>query len=388
MSLRKSHEQFVSEMHGANPTLEITSQYVNNKKKVHYHCKVCGHDGSALPINLLKGHGCIKCRGERSREMFTYTQKQFEQLVYNAVGSEFLVCGTYKNSATDIEFLHVPCGGVFRRRPANFLSGSRTCPYCSGKRVLKGLNDLWTTNADMASLLVNPEIGYHVKKNSVCSVDMRCPYCGKVSHKRIDKVSVDNFPCPYCSPTYSFSERMMISILDQLGAKYLHDSATPWSQSKRYDFIIEGKIICEMHGIQHYKYSFTPGDSVEVQQSIDALKKEIALKNGINEYIIIDCQNSDFDYIWGNIEKSRFSELYDLSLVDIQKCKHDMQSRRTIRIAEMFNNGVPVGKIQKALNICQDTVQRALTNATQSGFCNYDPQENLRKSRYHKRSKV
>lgn len=49
----------------------------------------------------------------------------------------------------------------------NTRSKGHGCPYCHGNhKILKGYNDMWTTNPELASLLANPEDGYRYTQNS------------------------------------------------------------------------------------------------------------------------------------------------------------------------------------------------------------------------------
>lgn len=57
----KSNERFVEEVREINPTIEIMSEYTNNKTKVLARCKVCNHEWNVVPASLLNGHGCPVC---------------------------------------------------------------------------------------------------------------------------------------------------------------------------------------------------------------------------------------------------------------------------------------------------------------------------------------
>ena len=70
---RKSHEQFIDEMHNINSNIDIISKYVVSYSNVKCLCKICGHIWSAKPYNLLSGTGCPKCNmshGEKIIEKY------------------------------------------------------------------------------------------------------------------------------------------------------------------------------------------------------------------------------------------------------------------------------------------------------------------------------
>ena len=57
----KSNERFIEEVREINPTIEILSEYTNNKTKVLARCLVCNHEWNVVPASLLNGHGCPVC---------------------------------------------------------------------------------------------------------------------------------------------------------------------------------------------------------------------------------------------------------------------------------------------------------------------------------------
>lgn len=61
----------------------------------------------------------------------------------------------YVDFHTKIRFKCRIDGHIWRATPANILNGC-SCPVCSGKTVVKGVNDLWTTHPEVAKLLKDP----------------------------------------------------------------------------------------------------------------------------------------------------------------------------------------------------------------------------------------
>ena len=77
------------------------------------------------------------------------------------------------------------------------------CPYCAGRRVLKGFNDLATVCPEIAAQ-------WHPKKNGESTPDMftygsghrafwLCQICGQEWQARINMRTVGKHGCPYCS---------------------------------------------------------------------------------------------------------------------------------------------------------------------------------------------
>lgn len=59
---RKAHDEYIAEMSIKNPFMNIVGTYIDQYTKIEYICKICGHDGDALPNNLLRGGGCPECK--------------------------------------------------------------------------------------------------------------------------------------------------------------------------------------------------------------------------------------------------------------------------------------------------------------------------------------
>ncbi len=77
------------------------------------------------------------------------------------------------------------------------------CPYCKGLKVLKGFNDIWTTNPKLASWLADKNDGYRYRQTSNEYTDWICPNCNKiVKNKKISNVYLNGIHCHACSRTY------------------------------------------------------------------------------------------------------------------------------------------------------------------------------------------
>lgn len=72
------------------------------------------------------------------------------------------------------------------------------CPYCAGKRVLKGYNDLATTNPDVVRYLVDPNDAYLYVAGSHKSVLWICDK-GHVFSAPVSRIVAKGIQCPYCA---------------------------------------------------------------------------------------------------------------------------------------------------------------------------------------------
>ena len=67
----KTHEEFINKLHQVNPDVEVFGIYKNNKTKMKCKCKVCGHEWTPKPNDLLNGQGCLKCGYKRRKKNCT-----------------------------------------------------------------------------------------------------------------------------------------------------------------------------------------------------------------------------------------------------------------------------------------------------------------------------
>ena len=269
--------------------------------------------------------------------------------------------------------------------PANVLKKNGTrCPYCSGNKVLRGFNDLWTTHPEIATHLVDKDIGYEISYSSHKRQDFICPQCGHLIKNLIVKDAVRyNIKCPCCSDGISFPERFVSNLLRQLKKNYKHDTSFSWSENKRYDFYIkELNLIIETHGEQHYhKDKQWHGNTIEQEQANDEYKAKLALSNGIENYIVLDCRESDADFIKSSILNSKLVELFDLSLVDWQKCSADSCKSNIVIACDLWNSGTYSTKeISEIMCLTRTTVINYLNKGTKYGLCSYDGKEQMRLS--------
>lgn len=58
---KKSHKQFLSEMHEQNPYIEILDEYHSSHHPLQVRCAICGHEWSVKPYRLLNGAQCTNC---------------------------------------------------------------------------------------------------------------------------------------------------------------------------------------------------------------------------------------------------------------------------------------------------------------------------------------
>lgn len=120
-------DRFKRELHGlvGNEYILLTP-YVNAKTKVKVRHNKCGHTYWVVPSSFTSGgRRCPYCYGNIKKGT-----DEFRQEVFNLVGNDYEVLGTYQNADTPIKMKHNRCNHTYMVTPHNFLRGNR-CPYCS-----------------------------------------------------------------------------------------------------------------------------------------------------------------------------------------------------------------------------------------------------------------
>jgi DNA-directed RNA polymerase subunit RPC12/RpoP len=260
------------------------------------------------------------------------------------------------------------------------------CNVCSNQKVLKGYNDVATTNQYLASLFANKEDTYKYTEHSGLKVDFICPDCGNlIKNKTIFKINKRGLSCPKCS------EKFVFNILQQLKIDFVYQLTSKnfkWCDKYKYDFyfkINNKEYIIETNGIGHYEKGFDTcgGKTLKEEKENDKLKKELAINNGILEenYIIIDCRYSTLDWIKEHALSSKLNELFDLSKVIWLECHKYACSGLVKKVCELWESGIhSTIKIREILKLTRTTIRKYLKQGAKNNWCDYNPKEELIKS--------
>lgn len=124
---KKTHEEFMRDFEEKQPenfkNIEILGEYVNNRTKIKFRCRVDGYIGEVAPDHLLTGTGCPRCSGKER-----YTTKSFKEKI-KEINPYVEVIGEYINNYTKIKCRCLIDGYEWETAPSNLLSGCG-CPIC------------------------------------------------------------------------------------------------------------------------------------------------------------------------------------------------------------------------------------------------------------------
>lgn len=273
------------------------------------------------------------------------------------------------------------CGHEWKALISNRSRSDRKnkCPYCStnSRKVLKGFNDIHTTNPQTASLLVNLEDGYKYSKASDVKLDWKCPDCGNVFNRAIKDAIKRGIFCVKCGDGMSAGEKIMYFLLSDNGIAFDYDKSKHYSRGKRFDFFLpDYNSIIEIHGEQHSKQAtghFGRNRTLEDELKNDEFKKEIAIKNGIENYFEINIINNNINEIRKNIENSGLLELINVSNIDWNSISIKSQKSLLINICKYYseNSLVTTSDIAYLYRVSQSTVIKYLKIGNDLKICDY-----------------
>ena len=275
------------------------------------------------------------------------------------------------------------------------------CGCCNGKVVVKGINDISTTNPEMVKYFANIEDSYNYTYSSGERINFKCPNCGFEKEMIISNLYKFKFSCPNCSDGVSYPEKFIYNLLKQLKENnQLKDFVwqytkinNKWVDSYRYDFYFKKdneEYIIETHGEQHYRKCTNFKLSLEEEQENDKNKYELAIDNGIKDenYIVIDCRKSDLNFIKNNILHSKLNELFNLRDIDWIKIGQDCETSLVKEVCEYWhlhneinNEDLTTGDLGKIFKLNYSTIRNYLKKGNSLDWCGYDTKEEIMKNK-------
>lgn len=369
---KKSHEEFVLEASFKNPYVDIIGTYINNETYIEVRCKHCGEIYNAIPKNVLNGNLHQKCSRIVKPVNKERTRKTHEQFVkdLNEANPNILVTSKYILSSMKIDVQCKICGYNWSAVASSLLRGNG-CPCCAKKRVQEFHTCTHEEFVEKLSM-INPHIEViDTYVNNSTKIRIKCKSCGHIEYMTPSKLLSRIYNCKACSDKISFPNRFMTSLLDELHINYIPEKVFDWSNNKRYDFYIpDYNMIIEMHGEQHYTKDMFDKTTKE-RQEIDNYKQNLAYKNDIKNYLVIDSRISSFDYIWDNtIQYEFFKE--KMSIIDKQKLLIKcVTTNRILELASYYNKGITKNvELRKIMGVSKEAVIRYVRKAKQ---CNLIP---------------
>lgn len=395
-----------------NGKIICIGEFKGTNKKTEHYCLEHDYKYTSTPDAVLSAkHGCRYCAGDNPKKSSEEKINNIKKRIFELTGNEYeaVIPDDFDNAdyKRSIKFKHNCDNGeihYFYMTIDHFIYRSGRC-YCQSgaiNKVIKGYNDIHTTNPRFADCMVDKEKSYELTMASKEPIKLKCPDCGNIFEKKPCNVRNNKLSCPFCSDGFSYPNKFIFNSLIQIkdDLDFMQREYRPdwchfeYDGSDRvgiYDIYIgvdnKGYIIEMDGGIGHgNKLYATSKLSVEDTIEIDKIKNKLANEHGI-EVIRIDCYydaDNQYSFIKKNIENSKLSNILDLSKIDFELSNENSIKSCVSRVAELWNEGKTVGEIRKLLKLGENTVSSYLRRATSIGICDYTKEKSQERSRYVK----
>jgi hypothetical protein len=186
MPLSVTHPELSLEALGWDPA-QVT---FGSRKKLLWLCS-SNHKFTSSVQHRVNGRGCPYCAGKAVLPGFNDLKTTQPEIAAQLVSSDPLTIsmGSAKKHLWKCNFGHEWSATVKHR------VRGQGCPYCGGKAVLPGFNDLATTHPELASELVETDpstISMGTNKKHLWRCELEHEFNASVSHR------VNGKGCPYC----------------------------------------------------------------------------------------------------------------------------------------------------------------------------------------------
>lgn len=341
--------------------------YYGNLKYYEYSCNICGANHLWIAENKIGINRCSCCAGiTRIKGINTFGDLYPKYLQYFENDDAFNPKLNWKT----IYPVKCPiCGCKKNTLLSNLLQNKFRCDNCNCFRIKRPYLMKYLAHKK------DGELAFSTNKEVLTS----CPDCEYEKFMKLSNLSFQGYKCPICNDGISFGEKFIMNVLYQLNVEFIYQFSSKhfeWCEKYKYDFYIPNKsIIIETHGIQHYEDSFSRcgGRTCIEEQKNDKYKEDLAIKNGIVDYIVLDCRYSNIEWIKNSILNSSIPQLYDISLIDWEKCFSFALNNLVKDICDYWkNNDTSVAKITQYFQLSKSTIIKYLNIGTKLGWCYYN----------------
>ncbi|MCM3387217.1 zinc-ribbon domain-containing protein [Ureibacillus chungkukjangi] len=179
--------------------LDINSMTKGMQKYVWWICSKCNSGYDMKICNRVNGSDCPYCAGKRVNETNSLASLNPELAKeWHPSKNGGLTPYDVTSKARKTIWWFGECGHEWKNTILNRNLDKNNCPICSNKKVLKGFNDIWTTDPEVAKLLLDSDDGYKYIRGSNVKLDWICEDCKSVYDLEPYNKIVQNYSCPYC----------------------------------------------------------------------------------------------------------------------------------------------------------------------------------------------
>lgn len=300
--IKKTHEQFMQQMHELNKDIEILSKYEKDSVKVKCKCKICGFEWEATPSNLLRGKSCRKCHFNNLKNIHMKSHEQFVKEVFE-LNANITVLSKYSGVKNKVDCKCLIHNEEFSISAGHLLGGETGCRECINTKFhMSGLKTHEQFVNELSSVNKNIEIigKYDGAKNRI---DVKCLKCGHIWSPVADSL-LHGYGCPCCKR--SKGEEKIENYLFK--NNIIFESQKKFSDLRNslplsYDFYLpEYNLLIEYQGQFHDGTTSMVDQSkyFERQKINDELKRNYANNNNYN---LLEIWYYDYDNVDNIIDK-------------------------------------------------------------------------------------
>jgi Zn finger protein HypA/HybF involved in hydrogenase expression len=377
LSRLKTNKEFLNDLKVVNKDIIALEEYKGNRSPIKFKCLTCGYEWITTPVVIISNKcKCPNCTKNKVRDLFSLGIDEFKIKVNDLIGDRFDIVGAYINNQTDIDIKCNKCGNTFKRRPSNFLTTPK-CPICEGKICIDGYNNLSITHPKLAKFLANEADGHEHTFHSGGAKKLlwKCPTCNSLKYATINYINKYGFMCNTCSDNISLPNKFITSIISEFTSDFFTEKTFDWSDSRRYDmYVPKYNIIIEMHGIQHYEECKFTSRTLAEEQENDKYKEQLAKDNWIINYIVIDCRDTNLDYMRNSILRSHLKDIYNIKELDWNKCYLNANKNIFKSVCHDYvQAGLKIYQLSEKYKLHTCTIRDYLIKGNSIGICNYVP---------------
>jgi len=293
MSKRKSHAEFLEELHSVNEDIEIIGTYVSAHTKLLCRCRIDNYEWETTPNILLRSHGCPKCGGTMRKSTLQFIDDLRE------VNSDIELLSDYISNKTAITCRCKIDGTIWNGLPNNLLRGE-FCPTCGAKSraFLKTktndefLIEMKSINQDVIFL-----DSYTGGRNPL---RCKCKKCNNLWESTGSKL-LSGYGCPVCNESHG--ERQIRIALNNLGVEFVSQKTFPDLRGIKNGVLSFDFYIPSHNLLIEYQGQFHDGTGTEKMQSSDQLMCQKANDQRKRDYVasnnigLLEIWYWDFDNI-------------------------------------------------------------------------------------------
>lgn len=370
--------------------IKVEDLYPGSDKKIEFACDHCGKILNIVWKDYIKynhngNYYCIKC----SHNLFGKYNLKKTLLAKSMSFYQWCIDNDHKNilDRWDYELNQCTPNDICYQTEVNYWFKCSQNKHSSELYNIKSFTDnqiklncrqcksMANVYPHLIKYFVNKNDAYNYSYRSHQKLEMKCFNCGYEKLMSPDGLVSRGFGCQKCGDGISFSEKFVYKFLEQLNINFELQKIFDWSKNKRYDFYLpEVNCVIETHGIQHYK-ELKRSRTLQEEQENDYLKEQLALKNDIKYYIILDCRQSTIDFIRNSIMQSQLVQLFNFKIEDIDwvLCCEFAFNNLVKEVCNLWNDGLNIKQIVSKLKLGRTTVTRYLKQGSKLNWCSYDP---------------